>query len=61
MRGQAAAVDVKRGNGHIILLAFNPNWRGQPTGSYRMVFNTLFFGKETAAQAKSTAGFWSPK
>jgi hypothetical protein len=24
-----------------------------------MIFNTLFFGKETADQAKATPGFWS--
>ena len=39
--------------------AFNPDWRGQPTGSFRMIFNTLFFGKEVSEQAKATPGFWS--
>ena len=60
LQGYAAALDVKRGSGHVILLAFNPNWRGQPTGTYRMIFNTLFFGKETADQAKAAPGFWTP-
>jgi len=59
LRGYAAALDVKHGSGHVIMLAFNPNWRGQPMGSYRMIFNTLFFGKEVADQAKATPGFWT--
>jgi hypothetical protein len=59
LQGYAAALDVKHGSGHVILLAFNPNWRGQPTGSFRMIFNTLFFGKEVAEQATGTPGFWT--
>jgi hypothetical protein len=60
LKGYAAAVDAKHGNGHAVLLAFNPNWRGQPFGSFRMIFNALFFGKEVAEQAKGTPGFWTP-
>jgi len=59
LKGYAAAVDVKHGDGHVVLFAFNPDWRGQPTASFRMIFNTLFFGKETASRAAATAGFWS--
>ena len=59
LEGNAAAVDVKRGTGHVVLFAYNPDWRGQPTGSFRIIFNTLFFGKETAARGGSP-GFWSP-
>jgi hypothetical protein len=44
MQGNAAAVDVKRGLGHVILIAFQPQWRGQPTGTFRVVFNSLFYG-----------------
>ena len=59
LEGFAAALDVKDGAGHAVLFSFNPNWRGQPTGSFRMIFNTLYFGKETAEHAKGTPGFWS--
>jgi zinc carboxypeptidase len=59
LKGYAAALDVKLGDGHVVLFAFNPDWRGQPTGSFRMILNTLFFGKETAGQAQSTSGFWT--
>jgi hypothetical protein len=59
LKGFAAGLDVKHGNGHVVLFAFNPNWRGQPTGSFRMIFNTLYFGKATAGQARGTPGFWA--
>jgi hypothetical protein len=57
LQGNAAALDVKHGAGHVVLLAFNPIWRGQPTASFRIILNSLFFGKEIAAQAKGTPGF----
>jgi len=60
LKGYAAALDAKHGNGHVVMFAFNPDWRGQPTGSFRMIFNALFFGKEVADQARATPGFWTP-
>jgi hypothetical protein len=60
LQGYAAAVDVKHGSGHVVLFAFNPDWRGQPTGTFRVLFNSMFFGKDVAAQAKAAPGFWTP-
>jgi hypothetical protein len=60
MRGYAAAIDVKRGSGHVVLIAFQPQWRGQPHGTFRTVFNSLFFARDAAAQAKGMPGFWTP-
>ncbi|NUQ12802.1 MAG: hypothetical protein HUU26_10835 [Gemmatimonadaceae bacterium] len=60
MRGHAAAVDVRRGNGHIVLLAFQPQWRGQPHGTFRVVFNSAFYARAVSANAVGTAGFWTP-
>jgi hypothetical protein len=59
MQGLAAALDVKRDKGHVILIAFQPQWRGQSTGTFRVVFNSTLFGGEVAAQARGTPGFWS--
>jgi hypothetical protein len=59
MRGQAAAIDVKRGNGHIILIAFQPQWRGQPHGTFRVVFNSAFFARAVSAGATGAPGFWT--
>ena len=60
MQGFAAAVDVKHDRGHVVLFAFQPQWRGQPTGTFRTVFNAAYFSREVADQAKSSPGFWTP-
>jgi hypothetical protein len=39
--GKAAAIDARLGDGHVILLGFRPQWRGQPFGSFRVLFNSL--------------------
>jgi hypothetical protein len=59
IKGYAAALDVKRDRGHVILIAFQPQWRGQPTGTFRIVFNSAFFARDVSADAKGTAGFWT--
>jgi hypothetical protein len=60
MQGYAAALDVKRDKGHVVLIAFQPQWRGQPIGTFRVVFNSAFFAGDVAAQARGTTGFWTP-
>jgi hypothetical protein len=60
IRGFAAAVDVKHDRGHAVLLAFQPQWRGQPTGTFRTVFNSTFFSRAVADSAKGSPGFWTP-
>jgi hypothetical protein len=61
IQGYAAAVDVKRESGHVLLIGFRPQWRGQPFGTFRVVFNSALFGREVAEHAKGTPGFWTPK
>jgi hypothetical protein len=41
LQGRAAALDARLGDGHVILLGFRPQWRGQPFGSFRVLFNSL--------------------
>ncbi len=60
IKGYAAALDARLDRGHVILLAFQPEWRGQPIGTFRTVFNSLFFSGDVAAAARGTAGFWTP-
>jgi hypothetical protein len=42
LEGKAAALDVDYGKGHILLLGFRPQWRGQSHGAYKFFFNALY-------------------
>jgi hypothetical protein len=59
LNGMAAALDVKLGAGHVVLIGFRPQWRGQPVGTFRVVFNSVLYGREVAARAKPNPGFWT--
>ena len=41
IQGKAAAIDAEVGQGHVLLLGFRPQWRGQPFGTFRIIFNAL--------------------
>lgn len=57
LQGQAAAVDAKLDKGHVVLIGFRPQWRGQPFGTFRVVFNAAFYGQEVAGlMTKTGAG-----
>jgi hypothetical protein len=44
LNGQAAALDIPLDAGHVLLLGFRPQWRGQPFGTFRVLFNATLFG-----------------
>ena len=60
LHGYAAALDVHHGQGHVILLGFKPQWRGQPFGSFRTLFNASLFHGPHADSAAGAPGFWTP-
>jgi hypothetical protein len=45
LHGKAAALDVPLGDGHVVLLGFRPEWRGQPFGTFRVLFNAALFSR----------------
>jgi hypothetical protein len=44
VNGKAAALDVVVGAGHAVLLGFRPEWRGQPFGTFKVLFNAALYG-----------------
>jgi len=59
LQGYATAIDVRHGDGHVILLGMRPQWRGQPFGNFRILFNAALYTREVAAAAPANPEFWS--
>ena len=45
VQGKAAALDVQLDRGHVVLLGFRPQWRGQSFGTFKVLFNALLLTK----------------
>ncbi|MFO7768312.1 MAG: hypothetical protein R6W82_05080, partial [bacterium] len=41
LAGTPAVVDVPFGEGHVVMFAINPMWRGETEGTYALVLNAL--------------------
>jgi ribosomal protein S18 acetylase RimI-like enzyme len=59
LQGYAAALDVHHGDGHVILLAMRPQWRGQPFGNFRILFNAALYSAQLAGAAPDNSAFWT--
>ncbi len=42
LQGLAAALEVEYGKGRVLLYGFAPQWRGQPQGTFKFLFNTMY-------------------
>src|SRR5207253_9521887 len=59
LHGYAAALDVKHDRGHVVLIGFRPQWRGQPFGTFRVVLNAALYGGDAGRSSRGTPGFWT--
>lgn len=44
IQGKTAIAEVPFGLGHVIMIGFRPQHRGQPHGTYKLIFNSIFYG-----------------
>ena len=51
LEGKAAALDVNFGSGHIIMIGFRTQWRGQSHGTYKLLFNAVYYNPSMAPES----------
>ena len=44
IKNKSAMAHVPHGNGDIVLFGFRPQFRGQPRGTYKLIFNSIYMG-----------------
>lgn len=59
VHGYAAALEVEHGEGRFLLLGLRPQWRAQPFGTFKILFNASLYTGAVAAQAPDNGAFWT--
>ena len=54
--GKPAALDVSIGRGHVVLTGFGVQFRGQPHGTFKMLFNPILESAVDGARTSSSQG-----
>jgi hypothetical protein len=53
LQNTVAAADVSLGKGRVVLLGFGVEQRGQPHGTFKLLFNSLYYGSQESPAAPS--------
>jgi len=59
VHGFAAALEVFHGAGRVVLLGLRPQWRAQPFGSFKVLFNAALYSGSVADLVPENAEFWT--
>lgn len=46
LKNKSAMVHLPYGDGNMVLFGFRPQFRGQPRGTYKLIFNSIYLGAE---------------
>jgi len=56
LAGRPAALRVREGAGHVILLGFRAGFRGQPRSSFKLIFNSIYAGTADGLLGEAVSG-----